>query len=164
MWAASGIILAGTFCSRSDLVLVNLKAPRKSSLDIIRSRILRQEKEFLPGEKAVNVALLYRRLFVVNRQFNIWSAILCVIIILWTISFCFAVLFQCGTHISAFWTNGMLFGQYCDTESCETTIFCITDVLTDFAILLTPIPVVWKPKMSMGARLALCSVFALGIL
>ncbi|KAF7928594.1 uncharacterized protein EAE98_005650 [Botrytis deweyae] len=170
MWAASGIILAG---ASEKFFGYHTQLDSETGEEIVTWRERRQV-EFTTiviivhtialGFTKLSVVLLYRRLFVVNRQFNIWSAILCVIIILWTISFFFAVLFQCGTHMSAFWTNGTLFAQYCDTESWETTIFCITDVLTDFAILLTPIPVVWKLKMSMGARLALCSVFALGIL
>ncbi|KAJ5783755.1 uncharacterized protein N7518_009432 [Penicillium psychrosexuale] len=43
------------------------------------------------------------------------------------------------------------------------TVFCGTDVLTDFVIMLMPVPIIWKLKMSVKKKIGVTSVFMVGI-
>lgn len=170
MWAVNGTILNGVsqkifgYHTKQDPGTGEIIITWKEPLQVEFTTIILLVHTVTLGLIKFSVVLLYRRIFAANRAFNIWSTILCVVIVLWTIAFFFAALFQCGTHFSAFWSSDAAIAQYCDMEPWATTTFCITDVLTDFLILATPVPIVWNLQMSLSARLALCLVFALGIL
>jgi len=116
------------------------------------------------GAIKLSVLLLYRRLFAVSRRFNITSIIMGVIIFLWTLGYLLSYIFECGTHLRALWTSVPAIEEYCDNETVQTVSFCVTDVVTDLMILVTPIPMIMKLQMSIPQKLGICAVFALGLL
>lgn len=111
----------------------------------------------------LSVLLLYRRLFV-GALFNFYSLAMCVVIALWSLSFFFAFAFQCGTDIANWWTSATTIEAYCDNTSALSVGFVISDIITDFMILITPLPIVWRLQMSTANKVGLTAIFLLGML
>jgi hypothetical protein len=116
------------------------------------------------GIVKLSVLFLYRRLFAISRHFNTTSIIIGVLVFLWAFGFLLSYIFQCGTNLWAAWTSLSTIEQYCDNDSAQTVSFCITDIVTDIMILITPIPMIMKLQISIPQKLGICAVFALGLL
>jgi len=87
-----------------------------------------------------------------------------ILVIIWTISFTFAYIFQCKTNFFALWTNLFDLLQYCFDDILFQRVLAISDVVTDIVILAIPIPCVWALHMSLQKRVAISSIFLLGAL
>ncbi|MCJ1312463.1 hypothetical protein MMC25_006137 [Agyrium rufum] len=116
------------------------------------------------GLVKLSVLFFYRRIFCHNNSakgFNriTWGVI--AIIVLWTIAFFFAFLFDCGTHVDAQWTMLGNLIQYCDSLNSETA-FAVSDMICDFIILVLPLPKIWSLQMPTSRRLAVTAVFLVG--
>lgn len=111
----------------------------------------------------MSVLLLYRRLFV-GALFNRYSLVLCVVIVPWSLSFLFAFAFQCRTDIANWWTSAATIKAYCDNTNAANLGFVISDVLTDVMILIIPVPVISKLRLSTANKIGLSGVFLLGLL
>ncbi len=111
----------------------------------------------------LSVLLLYRRLFV-GPIFHRYSLAMCVVIVLWSLSFFFAFAFECGTDIAHSWTSVTTIKAYCDNTNALTLGFVVSDVITDFMILIIPLPIVWRLQMSTAHKIGLTGVFLLGLL
>ena len=115
------------------------------------------------GAIKLSVVLLYRRIFV-GSLFNRYSLIMCALIILWSASFLFTSAFACGTNIAYLWRGPATMKEYCLDVGAVNLGFGVSDVSIDIMILVTPIPIVWKLKMSMANKIGLMAVFLLGLL
>ncbi|MCJ1332226.1 hypothetical protein MMC10_008918 [Thelotrema lepadinum] len=96
-----------------------------------------------------SVILFYRRLFRVT---------------IWTFGFFFTVLFECGSNVWAVWGTLDDLLTHCANEVEFFEGDCISDIIVDVMILLTPLPIIWKLQMSSGKKLAVSGVFLLGFL
>ncbi|KAI1432590.1 hypothetical protein GGR50DRAFT_585711 [Xylaria sp. CBS 124048] len=106
----------------------------------------------------------YRRIFVVNKR-SVTGWILnglIVIVVLSSLAFFFAGLFQCRTNFSALWgsTTGIV-------ESCVDTMHltlsvCVTGFIFDLILITTPIPLVWQLNLRLSRKIAIVGVFLLG--
>ncbi|KAL2036402.1 hypothetical protein N7G274_010881 [Stereocaulon virgatum] len=113
------------------------------------------------GTIKLSVLLFYRRIFL-GRIFNRCSIAICVLIVLWSLSFCLSVAFQCGTHIEYSWTP-VLDVTKCDKDKIWELSFGITDVVTDLMVLAIPLPIIFKLHMSTLRKVGLCGIFSLGL-
>lgn len=111
----------------------------------------------------LSVLLLYRRLFV-GRLFNRYSYAMCVVIVLWSLTFFFAFTFQCGTDSAHWWTSAATIEAFCDNTNGLNLGFVISDVITDVMVLVIPIPIIWRLQMSTTREISLTGVFLLGLL
>ena len=96
------------------------------------------------GFVKLSVLYFYRRIFpanVTSKSFNIATLFMIGIIVLWTLAFFFASLFDCGTHVSAQWTNLESQIKYCTSLDAEVA-FAVSDMICDLLILVLPLPVV----------------------
>ena len=88
--------------------------------------------------------LFYRRVFVVNKKsgVNVVLISLLVIVILWTLAFSLTTLFWCGRYFYMLWepVSGARTNTHCANTLSMILVFCITDFITDFVIILIPIP------------------------
>ncbi|KAL2043666.1 hypothetical protein N7G274_003973, partial [Stereocaulon virgatum] len=109
------------------------------------------------GTIRLSVLLFYRRIFL-GRIFNRCSIAICVLIVLWSLSFCLSVAFQCGTHIEYSWTP-VLDVTKCDKDKIWELSFGITDVVTDLMVLAIPLPIIFKLHMSTLRKVGLCGIF-----
>jgi len=65
-----------------------------------------------------------------------------VVVTLWMIAYWLVHLFICGTNFSAFWTSFEALRTQCiETLKMEYS-FSITDFVSDFVILIIPLPLV----------------------
>ncbi|KAI4146133.1 MAG: hypothetical protein LQ340_006034 [Diploschistes diacapsis] len=109
----------------------------------------------------LSVIFFYRRIFV-GIVFNIASWTLITIVLLWSVGYFFANLFECKP-IEANWVaNGV--SSTCVDELTMYISESWTDVFTDVLILSLPLPMIWKLHMTTARKLALCGVFLLGAL
>lgn len=118
----------------------------------------------LVGLIKISVVLLYRRIFQIKRGFVVYSIFLMVILGIWTISFLFARVFQCGPKMSIIWTFSSNRAKLCKTADPISNGFMISDVITDLVVVLSPIPVIWDMRLPKMQRLAVSGVFAMGFL
>jgi uncharacterized Tic20 family protein len=99
-----------------------------------------------------------------SRIFDIYSIVLITLVCGWAVGFFFSELFQCGRHITAFWSSAKDIKKYCDDTNGAVVAFCISDLIMDLMILLAPIPMVWKLITTTKRKLQILAVFALGLL
>jgi hypothetical protein len=73
-------------------------------------------------------------------------------------------IFQCGTHPAAAWTNREKLQKYCYDTSKATTTRALTNVIMDLIIVVSPMPIVWRMKMTMVRKLQVTAIFATGFM
>ena len=94
------------------------------------------------GFMKLSFLFFYDRIFTVNRK-SAFSWLLTgtiMIVSVWTCTFFFGTVFQCGTKFGALWGEA-------DAGNCMNTLqatlaFCISDSVTDVIIIIIPIPLV----------------------
>lgn len=89
--------------------------------------------------------LLYRRIFIKQTAsiFDRSTWMVLAVIIMWTTSFFFALLFICGTDFSAYWIGTKVEKAHCVNTNSLHNAFVISDFITDFLIILLPLPIVY---------------------
>lgn len=119
---------------------------------------------FCIGLIKLSVIFLYRRLFTVSRWFNLYSNILIVLTLAWTIAFVIGNIFHCGTHPAAAWTNARLHVKYCDDSDASQAALATTDLALDLMIIVAPMPIIWRMRLTLAEKLQVSGVFALGFM
>ncbi|KAL8963927.1 MAG: hypothetical protein Q9183_004840, partial [Haloplaca sp. 2 TL-2023] len=113
----------------------------------------------------LSILLFYRRVFMnqaTSRRFRYtWYAIL-TWTICWCISVFFAAAFQC-TPASYFWTKytRKTEGTCMDLNPLLIVTACL-NIITDIALLILPMPVVWNLQIDRSQKLAVSCIFLLG--
>lgn len=112
-----------------------------------------------------SILLFYRRVFMnqsTSLHFRIAWYVILVWTFLWGISTFFAAAFQCDPP-SYYWS------KYTrkTTGSClNLTVLLVvtasTNIVTDVALLILPMPVVWNLKVELSQKFAVCGIFLLG--
>ncbi|CDM37566.1 hypothetical protein DTO013E5_7646 [Penicillium roqueforti] len=165
--ALNGIFLSGVIqgaITGHSIVLNNW--PQPSALEVL---VQKYKYAFQTTEKIAfgliktSILLLWKRMLSPIRSFQLLCWVMIGIVAAWSISFFFATLFQCGTHWDWNWAPIGFFLTECTDTLNMLTVFCGTDVLTDFVIMLMPVPIIWKLKMSVKKKIGVTSVFMVGI-
>ncbi|KAF5868422.1 putative integral membrane protein [Botrytis fragariae] len=113
------------------------------------------------GSIKLSIIAFYRRIFVVSKNdaFNRVSKISAAVIFLWTVAFIFIIIFDCGTAVWANWGSPPL-------RSLSTVLLVspatISDFLVDIYVLLLPLPIIWKLRLSLKKKIAVSGIFLLG--
>ena len=102
--------------------------------------------------------LQLRRIFATPR-FQLVYTILGLIVSAWWLASFPAYIFVC-TPIHAFWDPGT--PSHCANEKALNLAIPIPWVLTDFAILLAPLPMISSLQLSIGKKVGLCALFLTG--
>jgi hypothetical protein len=105
--------------------------------------------------------LLYRRIFDVNKSSKIINGTI-VMVVCWAISFFFAELFQCNTLWEANWSSTHNFAHKCNKTLLIVFAVCLSGFIIDLTILLIPIPIVWKLRLSPRKKIGVIFIFLLG--
>ena len=106
----------------------------------------------------LSVLVLLHRIFI-TRKFQLTARILGLIVIAWYLSSLFGYAFICYP-IQMNW-NSKISG-HCGNLQLLTVIVPIPWVLTDFAILIAPIPMVRKLQLPVLEKIGLCALFLTG--
>ena len=93
------------------------------------------------GAIKLSVILFYRRIFR-GTVFDMCSKAMMAIITIWTLSFFFSFLFECGTHFGRNWSTLKVLLAECAPQHEYQQAMSVSDVLTDVMILVMPIPFV----------------------
>ena len=108
----------------------------------------------------LSVLILLHRIFI-TRKFQIVARILAAIVVAWYLSSVLGYAFMCSP-IRANWDTEK--HARCGNEAIFTVINPIPWVITDFAILLAPIPLVKKLQLPRTKKIELCALFLTGCL
>lgn len=93
------------------------------------------------GSVKLSFMFFYRRVFRIgdSKSFDRVMFSVVAIIIVWTASFFFSLMFECGTHFNYIWAK---FENRC-VEGVKLQVgFAVSDFITDFIILGFPLPFV----------------------
>ncbi|CAD6448222.1 233e18dd-bbc7-4aaf-9392-5be7a1c50f53 [Sclerotinia trifoliorum] len=118
------------------------------------------------GLVKLSLILFYRRVFTRNAapRFNIVTWFMILIILLWTLSFFFSILFICGLDFAAYWTSTVVEKAHCvDTDRLHNA-FAISDVVTDFVIICLPVPMIFGLHLTVARKIGILAIFSLGAL
>ncbi|KAH6612741.1 hypothetical protein C7974DRAFT_84641 [Boeremia exigua] len=109
----------------------------------------------------ISIACLYYRIFAVSSSsFRVACHVMNVWIITSSLAFIVATIFQC-TPVSAFWDRSIPFK--CFKNEPWWISYASTQISTDFALLLMPLPVIRKLSMGRTEKLGICLVFGTGV-
>ncbi|MCJ1390963.1 hypothetical protein MMC18_003824 [Xylographa bjoerkii] len=121
---------------------------------------------WLLGLVKISVLFFYRRIFCtgIRSWFSNITAAFIGLTVAWVLAFFFAVLFSCGTDIPVIWGSFEEFETHCDNTILLDEIYSIVDFVLDFAVFITPMPLIWRLQMSIQRRVAVSLVLAVGAL
>ena len=74
-----------------------------------------------------------------NRTFSLITHFVTTIILLWTVAFWFAILFDCGTNFSAWWISLETASTQCSARLKLELSFAISDAIIDVVVFVLPI-------------------------
>ncbi|KAL8748005.1 MAG: hypothetical protein Q9190_000155 [Brigantiaea leucoxantha] len=112
----------------------------------------------------LSVLFLYRRLFSTHQtcSFTIILYIVGAYVVAWAIYTFLVILFQCTPiHYSWDLPRGFVQGQCIDLTGGYLGTG-ITNTVSDFAVLILPMPIVWSLKIRRRQKLIICGIFLLG--
>ena len=97
------------------------------------------------GAIKLRVVFFYRRIFVIDKRhlkdtLNIVYIGILTLVAVWTVSFCFAFMFSCKGHSSAWWTSASSLITNCVNTLELLFAFAISDFVTDIIVIVIPIP------------------------
>ncbi|KAL2816082.1 hypothetical protein BJX63DRAFT_430374 [Aspergillus granulosus] len=107
----------------------------------------------------ISILLFYVRIFQ-TRSFKILSYIVGFLVLGHGIGVFFAAVFQCSP-VQYTWDKTIPGGSCFDQQAFYRYV-SLPNILTDFVILIMPMPVVWKLQTRLTQKLALTGVFLLG--
>ena len=109
----------------------------------------------------LSILFLYKRIFTTTiRWFKISLYVIGFVSILICIAFFFSILFAC-TPLSFAW-NKSIPGGHCINIKARYVSADVLNLATDIAIVVIPIPLVWRLQMNVGTKLAVVGMFLLG--
>lgn len=99
-----------------------------------------------------------------NRPVRYALAALGGLVLVWGVGFFFALLFACDTHFDYLWTT--LENQLkCPADLTKISLSLpVSDFLMDVILLVFPLPLIWKLRLSRAKKMALSGIFVLGAL
>ncbi|KAI1179135.1 hypothetical protein F4777DRAFT_534454 [Nemania sp. FL0916] len=112
------------------------------------------------GITKISILLMYKRIFA-TRKFITMTWVLIGVVVAWTLSFTLAFTFSC-IPIQSQWDHSIEYS--CINVVALFTTALVTDVVTDFLILILPIYKVWGLQMALGRKVPLIGIFLLGLL
>jgi len=106
-----------------------------------------------------SILYLYHRVFYVSRRFTIILWVVAIFTFLYSSVQGLGALIQC-VPTSAQWDP--MIKRHCFPIDTSVIIFAVCNVLTDFIILILPMPLLWGLKQPLEQKLKLMAMFALG--
>lgn len=96
------------------------------------------------GCTKASILFFYMRIFTTTKRSRTYGLFIAsiVVIVAMMIGFFLATLFECRAHVSAMWQSAEALETYCPNSDSYDYGFTISDFITDFIILIMPIPLV----------------------
>ncbi|KAL8951239.1 MAG: hypothetical protein Q9222_002767 [Ikaeria aurantiellina] len=114
----------------------------------------------------ISLLLFLYRIFRVDRNFRIASWVIGAVLTIWSIISLLLKIFACRPVKASFVLKLYIAPTtHCPIKSYDVTnIHGLCNIITDFAILILPIPMVWNLHVNARKKIGLAAVFATGIL
>lgn len=109
----------------------------------------------------LSVLILLRRIFYIEPGFNITIYILSAILVLGSVGILVGSMLICRP-LKALWEWWLREEAACGDQDLMSKVFIALWTLTDFAILVCPLPVIKNLRMNSGQRIKLYAIFLLG--
>ena len=109
----------------------------------------------------LSVLLFYARVFRTVRTYRISFWIVGFMIVAWYIAIDFLVIFSC-IPVQKSWNTSI--PGHCLDRQAEFVGAAIPNILTDFILLVLPMPMLWHIQSTVRRKIALVGVFAAGYL
>lgn len=110
----------------------------------------------------ISVLFFYHRIFPAKRFRNI-SIVIGLVSIAWFIAYVFIVFFIC-VPLEYWWNKEIPGGRCIDLKGTSYYGTSPPDILTNIAILILPLPYLWKLQMQQAKKVAITFIFVLGSL
>ncbi|KAF2679668.1 hypothetical protein K458DRAFT_346656, partial [Lentithecium fluviatile CBS 122367] len=107
----------------------------------------------------LSILLFYCRVFAVP-SVHLAAKILCVVIFLWCSTVILSAFLLCRPF--AFNWDPTIPDGHCGNRVLSYIMTGVLNIITDFAVLCLPMPVIWGLQMRMASKLGLIAVFATG--
>ncbi|KAL8662642.1 MAG: hypothetical protein Q9168_008225 [Polycauliona sp. 1 TL-2023] len=114
----------------------------------------------------LSLLIFLYRIFRVDKRFRIATWILGVTLTVWAIITVFLAIFACRP-VAASWNAKLMLDPKtrCYPKSWNTmNIFGFCNIITDFALIIMPMPLVWRMQMDRKKKVGLVLVFVSGVL
>ena len=110
----------------------------------------------------ISILLLYRRIFDTPALRRV-TLILGALCMCWFLASVLGELFLCSP-LSASWDPRSMFTRNCGNLKAYLMGVTVSNMLLDFVILCTPLPLVWSLHLPRRKKLEVCGIFLLGSL
>lgn len=107
----------------------------------------------------LSILKMYGEIFI-SRRFYISLWVVAAFMLSWAIAFSFTAIFQC-MPIAYNWDTTIA-GGYCINYGAVALIAAALNIVTDFTLLLMPIPLVWRLQTSKQRKWQIILTFAMG--
>jgi len=112
----------------------------------------------------LSLLVFYYRTFAQAENFRLYWTILCVLVVGYSTAGIFCGIFAC-IPVQASWELALQGGSArCINRFAFYSFHSSLNMVTDIAVLLLPMPHLWKLKLSKQQKLVLCFIFSLGSL
>lgn len=112
------------------------------------------------GLTKISICVFYNRIFD-RRKFHVASWSIIAVIIAWMLGAVFYALLVCRPL--SYWWDPSIVGKSCGTYIHSYIITGVVDVLTDFAMIILPQPLLWKLKVPLPDKIALTCIFGTSV-
>lgn len=102
---------------------------------------------------------LYHRIFVVYETFTIACVISGILVLVQWLTFELLIMLEC-LPLAHFWDSAI--PGRCLNLRAVGEGYVISSFITDFMILILPMPVIWQCRLSIGQKIGLTGIFMLG--
>jgi hypothetical protein len=111
-----------------------------------------------------SILCFYRRIFCPLTKWYDFATLtisfMLVIVVMFGVGITFATIFACGTHVSYWWSSaGAELKDHCVNTQMLEYAQSVSDFIIDAIIILIPIPLVWRLKLSSKRKLGVIAVF-----
>ncbi|KAL8677795.1 MAG: hypothetical protein Q9186_005802 [Xanthomendoza sp. 1 TL-2023] len=114
----------------------------------------------------ISLLLFLYRIFQVDKRFRIASWIVGVVLVIWSTVTLFLTIFACRP-VKASWNLKLMKDPKtkCHPKAWDTSnIYGFCNIITDFALIVMPLPLVWRMQMNRKKKFGIAVVFASGFL
>lgn len=109
-----------------------------------------------------SILFFYHRIFIV-RKFHIWCIVVGVVTLAWMLASSLSSILACQP-LAYYWDRSIPGGHCANVITLGYIITLPLDILTNIALLVMPMPLLWKLQMEFWKKVAVTGVFLLGSL
>ncbi|KAJ6031354.1 hypothetical protein N7540_002086 [Penicillium herquei] len=153
-----------------EYILTIIGGAGRNSGTIDPSSVIFTLKTILPLEALYGIVLaliktsimtFYLRIFGTNRSFRIQVAITMTIVWMWSASVILETFLLCRP-LKYNWDTSI--SGVCGNRNATYVIAGTMNLITDLMVMALPMPYIWKLQLGTAKKIALCSVFSVGLL